>query len=146
MSKSKVKMPAYTQKKCHKIIHTATVAAGAAGAIPIPVSDAIPIGIAQITMIIALGKVFDITIGQSAAKSIASVGLASFVGRTVVTSALKLIPGIGSVVGAATAVAVTESLGWLVADDFYRVSIGQEPQNIADAASDIKGHFSQYKK
>ncbi|MDR1217163.1 MAG: GTP-binding protein [Oscillospiraceae bacterium] len=146
MSKSKVEMSDEQKKKCHKIIHTATVASGAAGAIPIPLSDTIPISAAQITMIIALGKVFDFEIGKSAVKSIIGVGLASQAGRAIVSSVLKIIPGVGSVVGAATAVAITEALGWLVADDFYRMSIGQAPENIAEAASDIRGHFSQLKK
>ena len=75
MSKSKVRMPKELEKKCHIAIHTATTAAAAAGAIPIPMSDAIPITAAQIAMIISLGKIFDVVLSQSAAKSIVSVGL-----------------------------------------------------------------------
>ena len=57
MNKSKVRMPKELEKKCHIAIHTATTAAAAAGAIPIPMSDAIPITAAQIAMIISLGKI-----------------------------------------------------------------------------------------
>ena len=41
MNKSKVRMPKELEKKCHIAIHTATTAAAAAGAIPIPMSDAV---------------------------------------------------------------------------------------------------------
>lgn len=71
--KSKTHMPKELGKKCRVAIHSATTAAAAAGAIPIPMSDAVPITAAQIAMIVALGKVFDINLTQAAAKSIASV-------------------------------------------------------------------------
>ena len=141
MAKSKTNMPKELKTKCHAAIHTATIAAGASGLIPIPVADTIPISGAQVTMIIALGKVFDLTISESVAKSVISVGVAQTVGRTAVSSVFKLIPGIGTaagmIVGATTAAAITEGLGWLVADDFYRISQGQSPEGIVDAADDI---------
>ena len=33
---------------------------------------------------------------------------------------------------------MTETLGWLVADDFFRMANGQEPEDIVDAAADLK--------
>ena len=56
MGKSKVHMPKSLEKKCHAAIHSAATAAGAAGAIPIPLSDAVPITATQITMIIEIGR------------------------------------------------------------------------------------------
>lgn len=145
MSKSKVHMPKELEKKCHIAIHSATTAAAAAGAIPIPMSDAVPITAAQIGMIIALGKTFGITLSQSAAKSIAGVALTQQAGRAIFTNLLKAIPGAGSVaggaLGAATAGALTEALGWIVADDFYRMANGEEPQNIPETAQDLKVAF-----
>jgi len=85
MSKSKVHMPKDLEKKCHIAIHSAASAAATAGAVPIPMSDAIPITAAQIGMIVALGKAFKITLSQAAAKSIASVTVtqqAGFIHRT----------------------------------------------------------------
>ena len=96
-------MPKELEKKCRLIIHSATTTSAAAGAIPIPMSDAIPITGAQIAMIIGLGKVFDITLS--------------------------------------TAAALTKMLGWVIADDFYRISQGEEPENIVESASDLKGAF-----
>lgn len=134
MGKSKVQMPKELEKKCKIAIHTATTAAAAAGAIPIPMSDAIPITAAQIGMIVSLGKIFGITLSQAAAKSIAGVALTQQAGRALVANLLKAIPGagtiLGSVISASTAVALTEALGWIVADDFFRLYNGEEPENI----------------
>ena len=132
--------------KCHAIIHTATVAAGAAGAIPIPISDALPIGAIQIGMIISLGKVFDLTIGRATAEAIAGVTFATNAGRFVYSNLLKLIPGIGSIVGSVTAAAITELLGWTIADDFYRIKIGERPEKIVRAFGDIVNHFGKIKR
>ncbi|MCI9428395.1 MAG: GTP-binding protein [Eubacterium sp.] len=146
MRKSKVHMPKELEKKCHIAIHSATAASAAAGAIPIPMSDAIPITAAQIGMVIALGKAFDITLSEAAAKSIMGVGLAQQAGRTVASGVLKMIPGVGTIVGgivgASTAAALTEALGWIIADDFYRISQGNEPENIVEAAGELKDAFS----
>ncbi len=141
MSKSKTKMPKEFKDKCSVAIHTASVAAGAAGATPIPIADTIPISATQVAMVVALGKIFDLTISNSVAKAVIGVGLAQSVGRSL-ASGLKAIPGIGTVIGGAisavTAASLTETLGWLVADDFYRISDGQEPENITEAVRDIK--------
>lgn len=145
MGKSKAHMPKHLEKKCHVAIHSATVAAGAAGAIPIPMSDAVPITAAQIGMVVALGKIFDVTLSESAAKSIVATGAARGAGRVLVANLIKMVPGAGTAIGgtisAATAVAITEALGWIIADDFYRMSQGKEPQNIVETAGDLKGAF-----
>ncbi|MCI9359152.1 MAG: DUF697 domain-containing protein [Lachnospiraceae bacterium] len=149
MGKSKVHMPKSLEKKCHAAIHSAATAAGAAGAIPIPLSDAVPITATQITMIIALRNVFGVSLSRAVAKSIAGVAVTQHAGRTIVSNILKAIPGInatvGSVIGAGTAVALTETLGWLVADDFFRMANGEDPQDIIDAAADIKGSFAGFR-
>ncbi len=141
MSKSKVRMPKELEKKCHIAIHTATTAAAAAGAIPIPMSDAIPITAAQIAMIISLGKIFDVVLSQSAAKSIVSVTITQQAGRALYANILKTIPVAGSVIGATTAAMITEALGWIVADDFYRMSQGEEPENIVETAGELRQVF-----
>lgn len=146
MGKSKVHMSKELKKKCHVAIHSATTASAAAGAIPLPMADAIPITAAQIGMIIALGKAFDVTLTEAAAKSLISVSLTQQAGRFVAANAIKMIPGAGSIVGgiisASTAAALTETLGWSIADDFYRMSHGEEPENIVGVISEIKDAFN----
>ena len=48
-------MTRYEKKKCHAIIHGASVAAAGGGALPILGLDTIQITGAQITMVISLG-------------------------------------------------------------------------------------------
>lgn len=112
--------------KCNVIIHTAATAAGAEAAIPIPVVDAVPITATQIGMVIALGKVFDQKISDSAAKAAVGAAAATFVGRNLV----KVIPIVGSVVSAAVAAGVTEAIGWMIAVDFSKQGVPNISNNI----------------
>jgi len=102
--------------KCNAIIHTAAAAAGVAGAIPIPMADAIPISTAQITMAMGLGKVFDQSVTEAAAKSLITAATSTIVGRT----AVKFIPIVGWGISAAVAITVTEAVGWSLAVDFAK--------------------------
>lgn len=103
-------------KKCHAIIHTAAVASGTAGAIPIPVADALPISASQITMVLSLGKVFGKKLTKSAANSLLVATGSTIVGRNLV----KLIPIAGWIASAGVAASVTEAMGWAIAVDFAR--------------------------
>lgn len=149
MSKSKVQMPANLKSKCSMVIHTATLTAAVSGISPIPMSDAIPITAAQITMIVSLGKIFDVTLSQSAAKSLVCVGATQQAGRAIAASLIKAVPGVGTVVGGvicgSTAASLTEALGWMVADDFYRMSNGEEPVNIAETSWELKNAFNGFR-
>ena len=102
--------------KCNVVIHTAAVAAGASGAIPIPVADAIPMSAAQVTMVVALGKIFDQNITDTAAKSMLGAAAATFVGREL----FKFIPVVGWITSAGIAAGVTEAVGWTLAVDFAK--------------------------
>lgn len=145
MRRSKVHMPKELEKKCHAVIHSASAASATVGAIPIPFSDTVPITAAQIGMIGALGKVFGVTLSEAVEKKLLiSVGLTQQAGRTA-ASVLKMIPGAGTVaggvIGASTAAVLTEALGWMIADDFYRISQGEEPENIKENADQVKSAF-----
>ena len=140
---TKIDMPKTLKKECHKIIHTAAAAAATATAITaIPVADTIAITAAQIAMVVSLGKVFGITISNSVAKSILGCKLAQEVGRNLSASILKAIPvvnvTIGPIVNSSIAFSLTEAMGWIVADDFYRISIDEEPENILNESDKIK--------
>ena len=142
MKEIKTKIPKDAKKmidkkylgKCHATIHLASLAAGAAGAIPIPIADAIPISAAQITMIISLGNVFDLPLDKNTAEALAGVALAAKGGRFIVSNILKAIPGanitVGAIIGASTAVAITQALGWYVADNFNKIINGENVDTI----------------
>ncbi|WRA73096.1 DUF697 domain-containing protein [Helicobacter pylori] len=103
-------------EKCKTIIHVASGAAGAAGLIPIPFSDALAIAPIQAGMIYKMNDAFEVSLGKSATPTfiteISSVIALAQVGRTLVNGLLKFIPVVGSVAGGATAVIITEGIGF----------------------------------
>ncbi len=108
------------RKKCHAIIHSASAAAAGIGGglAQVPGSDNAIITPIQLTMTISLGKVFDRTISESAAKSAIGSLAAATIGRTAAQVIVGWVPGIGNAINATTAAGVTEALGWLIATEF----------------------------
>jgi uncharacterized protein (DUF697 family) len=121
-------MNADEKSKCHKIIHTASLAAAgvASGLAQLPGSDAIPITAIQIGMIISLGAVFGREITETTAKSILGGAVAAFTGRGVSQLLVGWIPGFGNLINAGTAASITEGLGWTVANNFDNESRKEE--------------------
>ncbi|UOS69696.1 YcjF family protein [Helicobacter pylori] len=102
------------------IIHVASRAAGAAGIIPIPFSDALAIAPIQAGMIYKMNDAFGVKMKDSVATSLIT-GLLGFTpigqtAKTIVANLIKCIPGVGSVVGAiisgTTAAIITEGIGF----------------------------------
>ncbi len=98
------------------IIHVASGAAGGVGLIPIPFSDALAIAPIQAGMIYKMNDAFGMDLEDSVAASLITgllgVTVVARVGRTLVNGFLKFIPVVGSVAGGATAVAITEDIGF----------------------------------
>ncbi|OOC27631.1 YcjF family protein [Helicobacter pylori] len=103
-------------EECKTIIHVASGAAGAAGLIPIPFSDAFAIAPIQAGMIYKMNDAFgmdlDKSVGASLIAGLLSVTAVAQVGRTLVNGFLKFIPVVGSVAGGATAAVITEGIGF----------------------------------
>ncbi|GAA7706068.1 hypothetical protein HpCOL116_04310 [Helicobacter pylori] len=89
--------------KSKKIIHVASGLAGAAGASPIPFSDAFVIAPIQAGMIYEMNDAFgmdlDKSVGASLVAGLLGVTAVAQVGRTLVNGFLKFIPVVGSVAG-----------------------------------------------
>jgi uncharacterized protein (DUF697 family) len=110
------------ETKCNVIIHTASVATGAMGIIPIGPADTLMITPTQIAMIISLGAVFNIRVSESVAKSILSGLAASFVGRFVASILLNFIPFLGWAIKGGTAAGLTEAIGWAAVAHFQNIN------------------------
>jgi uncharacterized protein (DUF697 family)/GTP-binding protein EngB required for normal cell division len=89
------------RKRDHAIAITsgAATAAGAAGATPIPFSDAVLLVPIQIGMMAGISVVYGIEMDKAAVASVAATASATTLGRSAATNLLKFVPGIGSVVG-----------------------------------------------
>lgn len=107
------------QKKAKTIVHAGALAAAAVGASPVPGSDAPLIAAAQSTMIYKINSEFELDMSSSMATAtvagILGITAVAQVGKAIVANALKFIPGVGTIAGAAisssTAFALTEAVG-----------------------------------
>ena len=121
MSKSSPNMTDSENAKCHSIIHSAAVAAGAVGAglAQLPMSDNLVIMPIQVAMVAGLGKVFfDERLGEDTIKGLIAAASATVVGRSLSQALIGWIPGVGNVINASTAFTITETIGWAIANKF----------------------------
>ena len=110
--------------KCHAIIHAASAGCAVVGAglAQLPMADRLAITPVQITMTIALGRVFNVELSKSAASSQILAVTGTKLGRGVSQVLVGRIPGVGNALNAAAAAAVTELLGWAVAENFAKAA------------------------
>ena len=120
--KEKKTMTDREKNMCNGIIHTSSAAAAAAasGLAQIPLSDNAVITPIQLAMVVALGRVFGISLDHSAAEAaVASAGAAT-IGRAFSQVVIGWVPGLGNAVNASTAAGLTEIMGWIIANEFAK--------------------------
>lgn len=110
--------------EAHKIIHTASGAAAAAAATPIPFADAALLVPIQVTMITSLYKLHGYEMSEGVIKGALASIAATNAARSVVGNLAKFIPGLGSFAGGAinvgVAVSFTEVMGFAIANALQR--------------------------
>ncbi|MER3555175.1 MAG: GTP-binding protein [Meiothermus sp.] len=107
------------QEAARQIVTRAAVAASGAATVPIPLSDAVLISGVQVAMLGSISKVWGLNLERGFFITLLSSLLgtmgATLVGRTVAGGLVKLIPGLGSLIGATvnatTAATLTKALG-----------------------------------
>lgn len=138
------------EKTIKKIIALAATSAGAVAATPIPFSDAIALAPIQIGMLASISKAMGMSVNEAFLKTLvastAGVVGASFIGRTIVSSLLKLIPGAGSVVGGAISAATASSLTVIMGDAYYKAIDKLMSENIAMTADNVSASFIGFLK
>ncbi|MCH5197052.1 MAG: hypothetical protein J1F28_10065 [Oscillospiraceae bacterium] len=107
---------------CNSIIHSASAAAAAVGAglAQIPLSDSVVLIPIQTGMVIGLAKVFGLELDEGAAKATVATAASTVVGRGISQVLIGWLPVAGNIINGSTAAGVTESLGWIVANDFAK--------------------------
>ena len=129
-------------RKANAIVATAAAAAAATGAIPIPFTDAAVLVPEQIGMIASITAVFGIPIEKATITALLSATIGTVgttvMGKTVVSSLFKMIPGVGSVAGgvisASVAAALTAALGEAYIAIMMMVSKGEMSISELDTA------------
>lgn len=130
------------QAKAQAVVAASVTTAAATGASPIPFSDAALLIPAQVAMLAGITAIFGIPIEKASLLAIisATIGTAgtTVLGKTVVSNLLKIIPGVGSVVGGvisgATAATLTAALGEAYIIILTKISRGE--MSFADLNTD----------
>jgi uncharacterized protein (DUF697 family) len=110
-----------------KLVDRFTLWSGGAGLIPIPLVDIAAVGGVQIQMLRRLSELYDVPFSDNVGKSV----LASLAGSLIpasaasttamgVTSALKLIPGVGTIIAAVTMPAFSAGATYLIGKVFIQ--------------------------
>ncbi|GAB6901675.1 GTPase family protein [Kineosporia succinea] len=97
-----------------KAIRAAVGAAAAAGATPIPFSDAAVLVPIQLTMMATISHIYDVGVDRSTAGALAATAAATAGGRSLVTGLIKTVPGAGTLIGGGIAAAVASAVTWAV--------------------------------
>ncbi|MGJ0630173.1 GTPase [Xenorhabdus bovienii] len=137
------------------IVHVASAVAGTVGASPIPGSDAPLIAAVQSGMIYKINSEFELDTSTSTTTSVVTgilgVTAVAQIGKTIVSNALKFIPGVGTVIGgaisAATAVGLTQAVGHAyiqVLVSYYNKETGmvELPESATAILAVFKDNFS----
>lgn len=115
------------------------------GFTPIPFADAQALVPLQVTMLAHITAIFGINLDRASIISliaaVGGTGSATFIGRTIVSNALKVIPGVGTIVGGlisgATAATVTTTLAYTYIE-VLAVMTKTEANGMKLSAEDLK--------
>ncbi|ELY6309750.1 50S ribosome-binding GTPase, partial [Cronobacter sakazakii] len=126
------------KEQASKEVIAATSLAAAAAAAPVPFSDAFTLVPIQVAMIAKISYTFGMDVSKAAlttmVTSLIGAGGAMYVGRTIVTGLLKMIPGAGSIIGGAisatTAGTITKVLGDTYVMVLYKLATESESGEI----------------
>lgn len=106
-----------TEQRAHDLISRHIKGAAAAAAIPIPVVDLVAVTAVQLSMVRKLARLYGGSIEVDAAGAI-GVGLFGALLPRAIASALKILPGIGTIGGAVAQSALSAGTTWALAQSF----------------------------
>lgn len=116
--------PARKAAAAEAAIKKAAAAAAAAGFTPIPFADAAVLVPIQIGMMARIANIYDISMDRATVASLAATTAATQAGRFTATGLLKLIPGVGTVVGGAITGGVAGAITFAVGEAWHQVCQG----------------------
>lgn len=120
----------------------ATAAAAGIGVVPLPVADMPFIIGTQVTLLIALFRLYGRQLDSSAARSLTLAAASAVVGPLAFSSLSKLVPGLGSVFAGSVAAACTWAVGHVAKNVLEQ---GGE-FDIDDFKSSVRKMYTQYVK
>ncbi|TIC85627.1 GTPase [Nocardioides sp. GY 10127] len=134
------------RKACQPAVAAAVSAAAAAGASPIPFSDAALLIPIQLGMLSRIAMTYNVPLQRATGMALAMTAASTGAGRTVVTNLVKLVPGAGTVVGgtinASVASVITYAMGQAWIEICDRVARGDLSPHVLLDASLLRGVFA----
>jgi uncharacterized protein (DUF697 family) len=123
--------------RAEELIAEHVAGSAAAAAIPLPVIDLVAVTAVQLSLLRKLGRLYGADVGIGAQGALA-VGLLGAAVPRVAASALKILPGIGSIGGAVAQMAFSGAATWALAnalrDQLEHPDLDREAANGADVA------------
>lgn len=108
-----------------KVVTRFVATTSASCAVPIPIADAVLLFGEQIAMMTAISEVYKLEIGKDSIKSLfwGALGIsgASILGKSILSNAFKLIPGLGTVVGSAISAGTAGTLTYAFGNAFIKL-------------------------
>ena len=140
------------RQRAHAIVASMALSAGGIGATPVPFSDAIAIVPIQITMLASISAVWGLPtttayLGTLVSGAITGAG-GTLVGRAAAAELLKLIPGVGTVVGGAinagVAITLTTAFGEAYIATLYGMT--KDDPDLIPGAAEVSEEFMRQLK
>lgn len=112
-------MSSKKEQKANSIIKNHMIWSMGAGMIPVPIADLFAVSAIQLDMIRSLSKVYEINFKETEGKAIITALTGSGLAR-LGASAVKFIPGIGSVLGGITRAALSGASSYAIGEVFKK--------------------------
>ena len=141
-------------EKADNAVAAAVAATAATGAIPIPFADAPLLIGEQVALMATISGIFGMNVKKDGLKALAvadlGVGGATVVGKTLASNLLKLIPGAGTVAGAAisggTAGVVTLAMGKAYIEVCKAIKMGKLNKDELTSSKGVNMLKAEFKK
>lgn len=119
-------------QKIHAIIHSASAAcAGIGGGLAqLPGSDSLAIVPLQTAMILSIATQHGVDLTEAAAADLVLTFAATQGGRLLSQVLVGWMPGVGNLINASTAAALTEAIGWAASAYFEKEEANQPSQAV----------------
>ena len=104
----------------NKVIQNHLIWSMGAGLIPLPIADFFAVSAIQLDMVRQLCKLYEIDFKETESKAVISSLTSSLVAKVGTRAALKLIPGIGTVLGGATMAVLSGASTYAVGQAFKK--------------------------
>jgi uncharacterized protein (DUF697 family)/GTP-binding protein EngB required for normal cell division len=139
-------------QRAHTSVVMSALAAGGAGAVPLPFSDALAIIPIQLSMLAGISAVWGLPISTAFLGTLVSGAITgsagTLVGRATVGALLKLIPGIGSTAGGAISAGVASTLTVAFGEAYITALyvLTKDDPNRIPSAEEIRDEFMRQLK